>query len=60
MGKPFSDPSHFARVLVTNGHMWRLVELHDYYVKKTKFLSPLTLSGPLARSVYKSHVPLFY
>ncbi len=59
-GKPYDHPSHFSRVLITNGHMWRLLELHANHVKKSKFLMPSQLSGPLCRYKEKSMPILFY
>jgi hypothetical protein len=35
------DPSiEYARVLQTDGHSWKLFEVHRSHVKKTKFFSP--------------------
>ena len=58
--KPFVHPSHFSRVLMTNGHMWRLLEMHSKHVKKSKFLTPHSLNGPFARTVYKDQPILFF
>lgn len=30
----------FIRLLHTNGHKWKLYEVHEQYVKKTKFFNP--------------------
>ena len=35
------DPSiQYARCLHTDGHRWKLYEIHRTHVKKTKFFSP--------------------
>lgn len=35
------DPDlNFARALYTNGHEWKLFEIHENFVKKTKFFVP--------------------
>jgi len=39
------DPTiEYARCLHTDGHRWKLYEIHRTHVKKTKFLSPDPLS----------------
>ena len=35
------DPDwEFCRALYTNGHQWKLFEIHETFIKKTKFFKP--------------------
>jgi hypothetical protein len=56
------DPSiEYARVIQTDGHRWRMFEVHRSHVKKTKFYEARpTLRENTQRSVKFTNTPRFF
>lgn len=49
----------YARVIHTDGHCWKLYEIHRSHVKKTKFFEPKAIRGNNNKQVLHTSAPRF-
>lgn len=55
------DPTiEYARVFHTDGHCWKLYEVHRSHVKKTKFFQPRMLRHNSNRVSLHTNTPRFF
>jgi len=55
------DPDiEYARVIHTDGHNWKLYEVHRSHVKKTKFFKPRPIRLQTQKHVPHTNAPRFF